>query len=147
MRFNTPGSPLAEQADATILSAAGEEFSVSCKTYLAALMALQWLGDIVCERDSLRTRQELEAASQAVRNYLVHWKAYVQDLAQMLDGTRNLFLVGRGPSLAAVGTGALTIKESDHFPAALKAIGLGTPGAHELQDVVTCPGVYLAIWR
>ncbi|MFZ0539209.1 MAG: SIS domain-containing protein, partial [Candidatus Sulfotelmatobacter sp.] len=26
-------------------------------------------------------------------------------------------LVGRGPSLAAVGTGALTIKESDHFPA------------------------------
>lgn len=114
---NTPGSPLAEQADATILSLAGEEFSVSCKTYLAALMALQWLGDIVCEGDLLRTRQELEAAGQAVRNYLVHWKAYVQELAQMLDGTRNLFLVGRGPSLAAVGTGALTIKESDHFPA------------------------------
>ncbi len=114
---NTPDSPLAEQADATILSLAGEEFSVSCKTYLAALMALQWLGDFVCEGDLLRTRQELEAAGQAVRNYLVHWKEYVQDLAQMLDGTRNLFLVGRGPSLAAVGTGALTIKESDHFPA------------------------------
>ena len=28
-----------------------------------------------------------------------------------------MFLVGRGPSLAAVGTGALVIKESDHFPA------------------------------
>jgi glucosamine--fructose-6-phosphate aminotransferase (isomerizing) len=29
---NTPASPLAKQADATILSRAGEEFSVSCKT-------------------------------------------------------------------------------------------------------------------
>ncbi len=41
---NTPSSPLADEADATIFSQAGEEFSVSCKTYLAALMALQWLG-------------------------------------------------------------------------------------------------------
>jgi len=114
---NTPASPLAEQADATIVSRAGEEFSVSCKTYLAALMALQWLGDVVCQRDLNRTRRELESASPAVRHYLAHWKEYVQDLAQMLAGVRHLFLVGRGSSLAAVGTGALTIKESDHFHA------------------------------
>jgi glucosamine--fructose-6-phosphate aminotransferase (isomerizing) len=31
-----------------------------------------------------------------------------------LEGVRHLFLVGRGGSLAAVGTGALTIKESTH---------------------------------
>jgi glucosamine--fructose-6-phosphate aminotransferase (isomerizing) len=114
---NTPASPLADHADAAILSRAGEEFSVSCKTYLAALMALQWLSDVVCERDLQRTREELETASVAVRDYLVHWKEYVQDLAQMLEGTHNLFLVGRGPSLAAVGTGALIIKESDRFHA------------------------------
>jgi glutamine---fructose-6-phosphate transaminase (isomerizing) len=114
---NTPGSPLAEQADASILSHAGVEFSVSCKTYLAALMALWWLGDIVCDRDLQRSRQDLATASRTVRDYLFRWKEYVQDLANMLEGTRNLFLVGRGPSLAAVGTGALTIKESDHFHA------------------------------
>lgn len=114
---NTPGSPLAEQADATILSQAGAEFSVSCKTYLAALMALHWLGDVLCERNLQHARQEFEAAGPAVRDYLAHWKEYVQDLAQMLRGARNLFLVGRGPSLAAVGTGALIIKESDHFHA------------------------------
>lgn len=114
---NTPGSPLAELADATILSQAGEEFSVSCKTYLAALMALRWLGDVVCERDLQHTRVELKAAAPAVRDYLAHWKEYVQDLAQILEGARHLFLVGRGPSLAAVGTGALIIKESDHFHA------------------------------
>ena len=79
-------------------------------------MALQWLGDVVCQRDLHRTRQELESTSPAV-HYLARWKEYVQDLAQMLAGARHLFLVGRGSSLAAVGTGALTIKESDHFHA------------------------------
>lgn len=114
---NTPGSPLAERADATILTQAGEEFSVSCKTYLTALMALQWLGDVVCKRDLRRTRQELKTASPAVRDYLARWREHVQRLAQMLKGIRHLFLVGRGASLAAVGTGALIVKESDHFHA------------------------------
>ena len=114
---NTPASPLAKQADATILSRAGEEFSVSCKTYLTALMGLQWLGDILCARDLQHTRKQLEAAGPAARDYLARWKEYLQDLSQMLEGARNLFLLGRGPSLAAVGAGALTIKESDHFHA------------------------------
>ena len=114
---NTPHSPLAERAEATILTQAGKEFSVSCKTYVTALMALQWLGDVVCERDLRRTRQDLKAARPAVRDYLANWKAHVQDLAQMLKGIRHLFLVGRGSSLAAVGTGALIVKESDHFHA------------------------------
>ncbi len=112
---NTPDSPLAKRADAAILTQAGKEFSVSCKTYLTALMALIWLGDIVCERDLQHTRQELKTASPAVEDYLVPWKRHAQELAQLLEGIRHLFLVGRGASLAAVGTGALIVKESDHF--------------------------------
>jgi glucosamine--fructose-6-phosphate aminotransferase (isomerizing) len=114
---NTPASPLAERADATILSQAGQEFSVSCKTYVTALMALHWLGDVMCERDLERTRKELKAAGPAVQDYLALWKEHVQDLARILKDIRHLFFVGRGPSLAAVGTGALTVKESDHFHA------------------------------
>jgi len=114
---NTAGSPLATQADATILTQAGKEFSVSCKTYLTALMALHWLGDIFCERDLRHTRDELKQAAPAVESYLAHWKNHVQSLAQLLTGTRSLFLVGRGSSLAAVGTGALIVKEAAHFHA------------------------------
>ncbi len=114
---NTADSPLAERANVTILSRAGEEFSVSCKTYVTGLMTLQWLGDVFCDRDLQRTHHELEHASPAVRDYLAHWKQHVRELSQMLASTRHLFLVGRGSSLAAVGTGALTVKESDHFHA------------------------------
>ena len=114
---NTAESPLARQADATILTRAGEEFSVSCKTYLTALMALKWLTDLLCDRDLERVRQELKQVSPAAQAYLSNWKEHVQSLAQLLQGVRHLFLVGRGASLAAVGTGALIVKESDHFHA------------------------------
>jgi glutamine---fructose-6-phosphate transaminase (isomerizing) len=106
---NTPDSPLAKGAEASILTRAGNEFSVSCKTYLTALMALIWLRDIVFERDLQHTRQELKTVCLAVEDYMAPWKRHVQELAQLLEGIRYLFLVGRGASLAAVGTGALII--------------------------------------
>lgn len=114
---NTPGSPLAAQADATILTQAGREFSVSCKTYLTALMALKWLEDILCERDLRRSRRDLKQAAPAVFSYLADWRDHVQSFAEVLEGIRHFFMVGRGWSLAAVSTGALIVKESDHFHA------------------------------
>jgi glutamine---fructose-6-phosphate transaminase (isomerizing) len=114
---NTPQSPLVEHATAALFTRAGKEFSVSCKTYVTALMALKWLGDILCQRDAGHCRRELKSAAPAVAAYLADWKAYVTTLAERLQGIRHLFLVGRGASLAAVGTGALIVKESDHFHA------------------------------
>jgi glucosamine--fructose-6-phosphate aminotransferase (isomerizing) len=114
---NTADSPLARNADATLLTQAGSEFSVSCKTYVTTLMTLRWLSDLLCECDLRRTHRELEEASPLVRNYLKNWKDHAQALARLLTGTRNLFLLGRGASLAAVGAGALVVKESDHFHA------------------------------
>ncbi|HEV7514358.1 MAG TPA: SIS domain-containing protein [Candidatus Acidoferrum sp.] len=114
---NTPESMLAKHANAALLTQAGAEFSVSCKTYVTALMALKWLGDVLCGRDPKRTRRELNEAAPAVASYLVDWKAYVESLAAKLKSIRHLFFVGRGTSLAAVGTGALIVKEADLFHA------------------------------
>jgi glucosamine--fructose-6-phosphate aminotransferase (isomerizing) len=114
---NTADSPLAKESDAAILTQAGHEFSVSCKTYVTALMALVWLGDLICERDLQRTRHDLKHASPAAESYLSEWRAHVDSLAELLSGIRHLFLVGRGSSLAAAGTGALIVKESDHYHA------------------------------
>jgi len=114
---NTPESPLARHATAALCTQAGQEFSVSCKTYVTALMALKWLGDILCQRDARQSRRELKPAAGAAAAYLADWKGYVCKLAEGLDGSQQLFLVGRGASLAAVGTGALIVKESAHFHA------------------------------
>src|SRR5438876_334213 len=84
---------------------------------LTGMMALKWLGDVLSGRDLRRTREELKQAAPAVQPYLADLKNHVQSLAQLLKGIRHLFLVGRGSSLAAVGTGALIVKESDRFHA------------------------------
>jgi glucosamine--fructose-6-phosphate aminotransferase (isomerizing) len=114
---NMPDSVLAKHASAVLLTRAGSEFSVSCKTYVTALLALKWLGDVLCERDAKLTRRELKDASPAVASYLAVWKTYVESLAAKLKNIRHLFFVGRGASLAAVGTGGLIVKEADLFPA------------------------------
>jgi glucosamine--fructose-6-phosphate aminotransferase (isomerizing) len=114
---NTAGSHLAEHAAATLLTRAGSEFSVSCKTYVTALVALKRLGDILCERDARHSLRHLKSTVPAVSAYLGNWRAHVAELGEMMKGNSHLFLVGRGGSLAAAGAGALIIKESDHFHA------------------------------
>ena len=136
---NTDDSPLAYQADYVLLTTAGQEFSVSCKTYLTALAALGQLGSALTHADNAsspdfssaqagkpeaperttgggltKTISELKDAVPAVRNYLESWQDHVVELAAGLEGARHLFLVGRGASLAAVETGGLIIKESTH---------------------------------
>jgi len=129
---NTDDSPLAFQADSVLLTNAGQEYSVSCKTYVAALMALRYLGSLLSNVESssippmrestvdspgdliATTTSELAQAAPAVRCYLESWRDHVVELAAALEGARHLFLVGRGGSLAAVGTGGLIIKESTH---------------------------------
>jgi len=114
---NTPDSPLAKHATAALFTQAGHEFSVSCKTYVSALMVLQWLGDSLCDRDVKQSQRDLKQAAQSADSYLDAWNEHVETLADQLNRIRHLFLVGRGASLAAVGTGALIVKESDHFHA------------------------------
>lgn len=114
---NTRGSTLAKHASATLVTRAGSEFSVSCKTYVTTLMMLQWLADALCGRDEQQSRRSMKDAAGTVAAYLAEWRRHVEGVAERLRGVRDLFLVGRGASLAAVGSGALVIKESDHFHA------------------------------
>lgn len=114
---NTADSPLARQSDAVVLTRAGVEYSVSCKTYVCALLGLKFLGDQICGIAAGRSRKELKGVLRPVTHYLARWKENVESMLPQLAGVRQLFLVGRGISLAAVGTGALILKESTQYPA------------------------------
>jgi len=91
---------------------AGNEFSVSCKTYVTALMALHLLGGFLCGCDVSQTREELAQTVPAFASYLRKWEDHVFEMTAELGQLRHLFLLGRGSSLAASGAGALIVKES-----------------------------------
>ncbi|HZQ05648.1 MAG TPA: SIS domain-containing protein [Anaerolineae bacterium] len=114
---NTPDSPLARDADYIVLTHAGTEFSVSCKTYIATLGALQRISALLTGQDTMRSRTGLTQAATAMETYLGRWEKNVATLRQELIGMEQLVLLGRGASLAAVGTGALILQEAAHFPA------------------------------
>jgi glucosamine--fructose-6-phosphate aminotransferase (isomerizing) len=109
---NVADSPLARRADASVVTRAGSEFSVSCKTYVSALAALAWLGDLLCGGKPGGLSSELRQAPGLVRDYLSRRQGHVDTLIPELDGVRDLFFLGRGTSLAAAMSGGLIIKES-----------------------------------
>ncbi|HTS05518.1 MAG TPA: SIS domain-containing protein [Candidatus Eisenbacteria bacterium] len=139
---NTAGSPLAKNAAASVVTDAGEEFSVSCKTYVASLLGLRWLAEVMRRGDLGRIRSDLKSASAFTAEYLASWKTHVQQLGQRLSQARRLFLVGRGPSLAAVGTGSLIVKEADHFPAEGMSSAAFRHGPFEMVGNETFVGVF-----
>lgn len=114
---NTADSPLASQADLLLLTHCGKEFSVSAKTYLGSLAALEVLGAAWCGRAAGALFAELDEGPPLVDAYLAHWNEHVQSLAQRMRNISQLFIVGRGRSLAACCTGALITKESTRSPA------------------------------
>lgn len=109
---NNEASRLGRAAGARLALEAGVESTVSCKTYVATLAVLHWLGAQLLHRDAAVALEELAAAERAVRDYLAGWRAHVAELRPLLEGVTSVFVTGRGDSLATAGTGGLILKES-----------------------------------
>lgn len=112
---NTADSLLTEKSSVALVTQAGNEYSVSCKTYITALAGLSVLGDLLTGSDPAETLTAYQTSVNDMAQYLAHWKEYVDSAIQELAGIRDLILVGRGPSMAAVETGGLIIKETAQF--------------------------------
>jgi glucosamine--fructose-6-phosphate aminotransferase (isomerizing) len=110
---NDPTSPLAARANATVLMNAGAESTVTCKTYVATLLVLEWLRCVLRGEEA----SGLGEAANAVESYLATWRARVDEFMRLLDGVTHVFVTGRGDSLAAAETGGLILKESTRVAA------------------------------
>jgi glucosamine--fructose-6-phosphate aminotransferase (isomerizing) len=113
---NSPDGPLARDASAILLTHAGEEATVACKSHLATQMALAWLGTHILGGDRESARDRLAVTVPATRAYLEAWRSHVTELARLLEGVRVVYYVGRGPSLGAALSAGLITKESTHLP-------------------------------
>jgi len=113
---NTADSPLARESTATLLTHAGEEATVACKTHLATQAALVWLGTRLTGGDAGETQEALAATVSGVRDYLAGWRGHVEEMAGLVEGVRAVYYVGRGPSLGTVYSAGLITKESTHRP-------------------------------
>ncbi len=105
---NVEDSPLAHLADTVIPLGAGAERSVAAtKSYLASLAAILQLGAF------WKNDPQLIAALDALPAALSQaWECDWSALTEGLVDAHNLFVVGRGPGLAAAQEAALKFKET-----------------------------------
>jgi glutamine---fructose-6-phosphate transaminase (isomerizing) len=82
---NTESSPLAQMANACIITRAGEEQTVSCKTYLVSLAALAWLEPALFGEPTAPVMQVLEAAMPHLETYIARLPDFVTALQSRLD--------------------------------------------------------------
>ena len=114
---NDAQSTLGSTATTVLTLGAGHEATVSCKTYVATLAVLHWLGAQLIGGDTASALEELAQAERAVRDYLADWRDHVADWLPLLDGVQSIFVTARGDSLATAGTGGLILKESTRLHA------------------------------
>lgn len=114
---NTAGSPLDVRSTARILTCAGEESNVSCKTYISGLLALHRLALELTGQSTRTAAVDARPVVDAARAYLDRWREHCASLEGTLKNIEHIFLVGRGASLAACGTGGLITKKSAHVHA------------------------------
>lgn len=139
---NWADSPLSRKADYAVLTAAGDEYTVSCKTYVSAQMAFGALGAALCGKDATLRLRDMQPAPELFAGYLSHWEDHADELIELLHDVRDVFLVGRGPSMAAAATGALTIKESTHFHAEGMSSAAFRHGPFEMLQ----PGIFVGVF-
>jgi glucosamine--fructose-6-phosphate aminotransferase (isomerizing) len=98
-----------------LVTLAGAERSVSGKSYVTSLLALDALGRRLVGEPLAPERWA--APIEAVAALLAAWEAIEATLVAAVGGTTPLYLLGRGPSLASAETGALVLKEASRRPA------------------------------
>jgi glucosamine--fructose-6-phosphate aminotransferase (isomerizing) len=109
---NDLSSPMAQRADVCTPIHAGEEATVSTKTYtnmlaVNLLAAIQLIGGDVDAAIS-----EMRLSANAMESYLADWEPRMQELDSMLGDFDQLYILGRGPSMSAVWNGSLNNKEA-----------------------------------
>lgn len=114
---NQPESTLGRTAQTVLALHAGEEATVSCKTYIATLAVLHWLGEILTGGSPGEAVRRLRSVEKPMHAYLRNFESHVDALSGLITGVRSVFVVGRGVSLATTGTGGLILKESTRQPA------------------------------
>jgi glucosamine--fructose-6-phosphate aminotransferase (isomerizing) len=97
---------------------------------------------VLCDSNTSERLRDLQSAANVVEGYLQDWQSHAAEFADLLRPAHSLFLVGRGPSLAAAYAGALIIKESDHF----HAEGMSSAGFRHGPFEMLRPDVFVGVF-
>jgi glucosamine--fructose-6-phosphate aminotransferase (isomerizing) len=131
---NTEGSPLHQNSQVVLLMKAGEEATVSTKTYTCTLAALHLLTTALLNEDCVAAFADIRFAAEAIRSNLATWRDHIKTLGNAWADTRFVEFLARGSSFASAATSALIFKESVKLPTEAMNAGQFRHGPLEVVD-------------
>jgi glutamine---fructose-6-phosphate transaminase (isomerizing) len=131
---NDASSPLGAAATACITTDAGEELTVSSKTYTCTVAALHVIARALLGEAVQPAMSALYAAADAIEAHLPTWQALAPQLVERIHDSQTILYLGRGISQASFMTGALITKESTKFPTEGMSAAQFRHGPMEMTD-------------
>jgi len=108
---NVEASTLARHARLMLPMMAGQQSTVSTKTYMASVVVLMYLAFALARQDPRLFTHGLMRAIEAQRRILEGEGVLRRATLEFFDSPNYVALMSRGPDLATVYQGALTLKE------------------------------------
>jgi glucosamine--fructose-6-phosphate aminotransferase (isomerizing) len=131
---NTPDSLLDHRSNATLLMRAGEEATVSAKTYTCTLALLHLLTSALLHERIDQAVTAIQSVVADISARLDRWHSQMGALAVKWTNTPFIEYLARGQSMASANTAALISKESIKMPTESMNAGQFRHGPLELVD-------------
>lgn len=115
---NTEQSSLGQRSTSALLLQAGEEQSVSSKTYTCTLAAIYAVGTLLTGAPLKPCFESLNRTADTIENNLSGWSQRAQEIAaQIGKSVQAMVYLGRSASRASALAGALLTRETAKLPA------------------------------
>ena len=108
---NVEGSTLARRGNLLLPMMAGQQSTVSTKTYMASVAVLMYLAAAIAGESPRAVTQALIRAIEAQERILERAEAIAEPTAEFFDQPPYVALMSRGADLASAFQGSLTLKE------------------------------------
>jgi glucosamine--fructose-6-phosphate aminotransferase (isomerizing) len=113
---------------------AGDELTVSSKTYTSTLAALHGLAHLLTGKSAELALSELRRTADTIEASLPIWREQAGEIVEQVARKQFFVFLGRGPSQASAMTGALITKESAKLPTEGMNSGQYRHGPIEVTD-------------
>lgn len=135
-------SPVGQMTDTVLPIYSGEEYTVSTRSYLNTLSVMLLAAEQLTGGDIQAALTALQQTADGVEAYLGKWQNHVEALKSKISLPGKMLLLGRGPSMAAVNTGTLILKEASKVVVEPMSSALFRHGPLELADASLTVLVY-----
>lgn len=115
--INVPGSTVARQATRAILVNSLPDQLVAIQTYTGTVVTLLLLGAAYDQQMEGSVKSDLERTIEVLTRCVPEWYRFSGSWPGFFANNVPMYLLGRGPTLASVQTGALLLQEVAKVPA------------------------------